>query len=147
MTEKTARFKSDIENKLKSVIVTSNSRIPGHEIVMRLGSVQYLPRDHVDSSLSLLTDQEALRFLKQEALRLGANALINLHKTKVAKTPAFLGPPPPQKFRHFDFPTPLDYVPSYRQEKEQLSVYRRLSIGKEQVVFRAEAVIIRRLKK
>jgi len=124
MKEKIRNFKVEIKNKLDSIIVTAQNFIPGYKVIRSFGVIKYHPH-----SPEGLLGKGSIDYLKNEAIRFGANAFINYKKTYTQKLSSL----PPQKTGL----TPLDYVPGYPKRKP---IFIKIPI------FQAEAVRIQKIK-
>lgn len=127
-------FQSETKQKFDSMVVTSNSLVPGYEIIARLGFIEYPPRRPRVAMFDPYR-REGIAYLKKEALKRGANALINFKRTYIEK----IYPPKLPNSR----PTPLDFVPGYRERKYR---QRQQPLITRSSILKAEAVLIQKIK-
>jgi hypothetical protein len=138
--EKIEAFKAKIKNKLHSIFVTTNNHILDYAVLRKFGFIKYQPRRQKMHTITVFIpldpfDRGAITFFRNEDLRRRANALANYKKTYFEE----VIPHPPLKFKHFDFPTQLDYVPSYHDEN-----YRQLTCTRITII-KAKDLVIRNI--
>ena len=138
MIEKIEDFKVEIKNKLDSIIVTHRNHVPGYTVVKSFGFVEYR-FDRPGAPLIFDPSKRfkmATDFLKSEALKLGANALINFQKTYIERLNPLSPHPKPKT-------TWEDFIPGYgelKYQKYQQPTYTKIP------VIKAEAVVIQKIK-
>jgi len=137
MSERIIGFKAEINNRLASIIVTPRSHVPGYRVIKSLGIVEYFPRGAGTPLLSSRYNIGPISFLKTEALKRGANALINYQETHIKRLNQYI----PPKLKG----TWEDFIPGFREQKYQKYQYQQPTYTKIPV-FKAKAVIVRKIQ-
>lgn len=147
VNEKIRVFTAEARKQYASIVLTENDHVPGYAIVKRCGFLEYRPDKHMpalshgysappvlhtNTPMAPVPDARAFDHLRLQAVKRGANALINVRVTYHNK---FVPPPPPPTSRR----TPLDFVPGYvesRWREQCRPTYKKIP------VYEAEAVVI-----
>lgn len=113
-------FKEEANEKLNSVIITDKPWIPGYKILARLGYVESNKLYSLPSYGKSERDRVE-NYFRNEAVKLGANALINYHKTyieRMVEGPQTRSYRTPQDFMRINQPIPpkIIRIPIIRAE-------------------------------
>ena len=158
-------YKNEIDNKMQTIMLTSENQIPDFKVVRSFGLITY--KESLSAGMhnmknknltvnKLMYISKAKEYLKIEALILGANALINYTDTQRLKSVPVLSPnsfrTQPQIPKKIVYRTPFDFTPMGRRKLYNQTININTPNRKPEYrlvtnyVIQAEAVLIKKTR-